>query len=158
MPHPTAEERAWAKSVLTAESARDPSPFGRVLRRMPDEPMTMAALLACSASIGWTLIALVFAFAFHGGLSLTLFGVRVRNRSGALASRFRCVWRSAAAAVPLIALYTLPCALIFAGHAMIAYVALTIGIVAHGAWIAHAIARPSRSLQDRLAGTQLVPR
>jgi uncharacterized RDD family membrane protein YckC len=158
MPHPTAEERAWAKSVLADESARDPNPVGRVLRQAPGEPMTMAALVACCAGIGWTVIALVFAFAFHGGLSLTLFGVRVRNRRGALASRFRCVWRTAAAAVPLVVLYALPCVLIFAGHAMIAYVALAIGVGAHAAWIAHAILRPSRSLQDRLAGTQLVPR
>jgi hypothetical protein len=157
-PHPSVDDIAWARSALVVEDEQRSDPSARAIDRAIENPMTMAVLLACVASVGWAMLAVGFAFAFRGGLSLTVFGVRVRNRRGSLASRLRCAWRAAAAAVPLLVLYGLPFVLVFYDHTMLGYVALVFGVLAHAAWIAHAITRPSRSLQDRLAGTQLVPR
>jgi hypothetical protein len=36
--------------------------------------------------------------------------------------------------------------------------ALAVAVLLHAAWITHALLHPTRSLQDSIAGTRLVPR
>ena len=99
------------------------------------------------------------AFFARGGLTLRAFGAAVVNRRGEPASRFRALWRAAIAwslvpvavavvsgdkspgdlPLPTVILHSLPMALFAAG----------------AVW---AILRPGRGIQDRIAGTWIVPR
>jgi eukaryotic-like serine/threonine-protein kinase len=95
------------------------------------------------------------AIAFRGGALLRLLGIAVVTRTGADASRLRVLWRAIVAWAPcviggigmsfLVLIVPMPAAI---GIVVTIVVALVI-------WSA---ALPERSLQDRLAGTWLVPR
>ena len=113
---------------------------------------------ASSRSATLTLIALfgvVWAFILRGGLLLRACGIAVVTRDGKPASRLRALWRG------LVAWSLVPAAF---------WVALRVGVstrsrslreeVAIGLFlvgVAWAVVHPTRGLQDRLAGTWLVP-
>jgi hypothetical protein len=97
-----------------------------------------------------TLFALLGVWAFRGGLLLRAFGIAVVTGDGKPASRLRALWRG------LLGWGLVPVAI---------WLALTVG-VAIGECVgvlflggtAWALAHPTRGLQDRIAGTWLVPR
>jgi hypothetical protein len=152
--NPSDADLAWARAQVRARAATGSKPFDHPL----DDPLQGIAIVLCSASTAWCALALVFAFAFRGGLSLTVFNVLVRDKRGKRASRLRCVARTLSAALPMSAVYWAPVLLIQLGSPAAAWLAIGLAILFHAAWIAQALARPTRSLQDAIAGTRLVPR
>jgi eukaryotic-like serine/threonine-protein kinase len=116
------------------------------------------------ATLGGTCIAIAFlaalgALATGSGFSFRAFGAALVNRKGKRISRVRALWRAAVAWSPMIVLFFVfkngpditkgGYAFLFLDLALVAL--LTAGAV----W---AILRPSRGIQDRLAGTWIVPR
>jgi eukaryotic-like serine/threonine-protein kinase len=98
---------------------------------------------------------LLCAIAFRGGALLRLLGIAVVTRTGADASRLRVLWRAILAWAPCViggigVSFLIP----------IVPTATAIGIVATvvAALVIWSAALPDRSLQDRLAGTWLVPK
>jgi uncharacterized RDD family membrane protein YckC len=98
----------------------------------------------------------------RGGFTLRAFGAAVVNRRGEPASRFRTLWRAMVTWSPAAALSLL--FLVFKGswagsspdpRALILPSAGMALLVAGAIWTAF---HPSRSIQDRLAGTWIVPR
>ncbi len=106
----------------------------------------------------WGILATVLAAIFRGGLSIRLFGIGVRDRRGEMASRRRCTWRSLLSWLPLLVPYGIAAWLAVEDHAMAGMTLTVLGLSLHVFGIAYAIWRPSRSMQDRWAGTYLVPR
>ncbi len=182
-PSPSAEDLAWARARIRARPFPEPGssatlaasqyetpaleaeigPHARLEVVPGDEPLRrkrwplVPLFLAVTLGV-WGVASTLFALVFRGGLSLKLFGIGVRDRRGELASRLRCAWRSLLLWVPLGVLYGTGAWL---AHevALSAGVALTVvAALIHACAIAYAIWRPARGLQDRLAGTQLVPR
>lgn len=178
---PSAEDVAWARARIqarpfpaepAASSAASADagvfraelgPHARIDVGPGDRPLReqrwrmIPAFFALALGL-WGVASTLSAWIFRGGLSLKLFGIGVRDRQGELASRLRCVVRSLVLWVPLTALYGAGTWLAFevtlaAGAAL---TACTVLLQAYA--IAYAIARPERGLQDRLAGTRLVPR
>jgi len=152
-PEPSVAEIDWAKAALAAESSQHESPFDDSIRH----PAALAAKLTRIMGVAWCGCAVILAFAFRGGVSLRVFGVRVRDRRGRRASRLRCALRALVAGVPIAAAYSAPSFLMHAHMPTAAYAAWAVAVLVHAAWVAHAISRPSKSLQDVVAGTQLVP-
>jgi hypothetical protein len=122
-----------------------------------------AALGVASAAL---LVAVPFAlfgaFVARGGFTLRAFGAAVVNRRGEPASRFRVLWRamvtwSPAAVLPVLFLVVRsnPTATGLDARGLILPSAGLALIVAGAVWTA---LHPSRSIQDRLAGTWIVPR
>jgi uncharacterized RDD family membrane protein YckC len=115
---------------------------------------------------GWMLIAggvliwaaafsLLCAIAFRGGALLRVLGIAVVTRTGADASRLRVLWRAIVAWSPGVI------GAIGASYlVLIVPMPAAIGIMATvvAALVIWSAALPERSLQDRLAGTWLVPR
>jgi hypothetical protein len=88
--------------------------------------------------------------AFRGGVLLRAFGLAIVKRTGEPASRGRVLWRNFLASAPfVIAAYAL--------HGQDRFVAALPLCVALVLAVASALLR-GRTLQDRLAGTDLVPR
>ena len=99
--------------------------------------------------------ALIAALLFRGGLVLRLCGVAVVRRDGRRASRLRVFWRGLVAWSPVLAVPVVAGAL--TPVLGIVWAASLLAALAAGLAICSA-ALPERSLQDRLAGTWLVPR
>ncbi|MFO0947615.1 MAG: protein kinase [Planctomycetota bacterium] len=102
----------------------------------------------------------VFAFIFRGGLSFLLLGLCLVRSNGRLAFRIQCAWRALLVWGPVAGLLTLSAFLeyVAAGHHLLsllcwwaALALVLVGLLA-SVWF------PSRSPQDRLARTYLVPR
>jgi uncharacterized RDD family membrane protein YckC len=99
------------------------------------------------------------AFFARGGITLRAFGAAVVNRRGEPASRFRTLWRAVVtwSLVPVMLL-------VLSGDKTIEGVGLgtvilhSIPMALFAAGAVWAIRHPSRSIQDRLAGTWIVPR
>lgn len=156
-------KRARAQRIAT-ERGRPPDdeleaatamvePWLRPQVRKLDEPYMapVAAFISIAAMLFFffALPAVVAALVARGGLLLQLFGLVVVRRDGAPASRLRIAWRALVAWSPVLlvpALLPLPMRFLFP---------LPLLLVA-GA-LASALAR-GRSLQDRIAGTNLVPK
>jgi hypothetical protein len=104
--------------------------------------------------------ALVGALVMRGGFTIRGFGAALVNRQGRPVARFRALWRA-------IVTWSLPCALTLLFNnggdeamnidpRLLVVQTLGIGlVVAAAVWTA---LHPSRSIQDRLAGTWMVPR
>ena len=102
------------------------------------------------------------AWLFRGGLFLRAFGVEVVTRIGAPASRVRTLWRGLLAWSPVIIAFVLltpnPILLRIRDAREVAFV---IGVCAAAIFVVGAVwavMHPERGLQDRIAGTYLVPR
>ena len=105
------------------------------------------------------MFALPGAFLARGGLTLRAYGAALVNRRGEPASRFRALWRA-------MVTWSLACALVFFfktnqngtnidTRSLILQAILMAIFVAGAVWTA---LHPSRSIQDRIAGTWVVPR
>jgi hypothetical protein len=92
----------------------------------------------------------VAAFAFRGGVLLRAFGLAIARRTGESASRVRILWRNFIAGAPfVVATYAL--------HGQSRFIAALPLCIALALGVCSALMR-GRTLQDRLAGTDLVPR
>ena len=99
--------------------------------------------------------ALLAALIFRNGLVLLAVGLAVVKRNGARASRLRIFGRSLVAWSPVLAAPVLITILTPLVGTIGATALLGVLIVGFGAW---SLALPNRGLQDRIAGTTLVPR
>jgi eukaryotic-like serine/threonine-protein kinase len=127
-------------------------------------PVTLwATALAVGAGTLWVVVPFAFvgALAVRGGFTLRAFGAALVNRRGEPISRFRALWRAMVTWLPAMVLPFL-----FAlfkttkgddpGVTTLILPSLGMALLIAGAvWTA---LHPSRSIQDRLAGTWLVPR
>jgi uncharacterized RDD family membrane protein YckC len=109
------------------------------------------------------LLSLACALLFRGGLVLRLLGVAVVKRDGSRASRLRVFWRSLVAWSPLALLPALvglalwgfiPSGKEYTPSGLTPFITLAIYILL----VIWSTLLPERGLQDRLAGTWLVPR
>jgi len=155
-PNPTAAEMESARAAL----ARVIDSKGNLSGHPGDglEDLSLWKLCSIGAAEAFVLAA-VFSVAaallFRGGLLLRALGIAVVRRDGADASRGRMLWRACVAWswLPLGIGASSGLKPLTGWPAAIAIV----GLLVLGAVIWSA-ARPGRSLQDRLAGTWLVPR
>jgi hypothetical protein len=157
--HPTVSREELAAATATLHEL-DEDLQGREL--------VVATAVACDGPLLMLVACLapVWAFACRGGLWLRLVGVAVVREDGAEASRRRAVWRSLVSWSPIWFL--------IAGLAVLrvdvrSWEAIVDALTAHwavallaialrGAGAVWVVIRPERGLQDRLAGTWLVPR
>jgi hypothetical protein len=159
-PNPSEKELADAKAVV-APMVGGIDGTNSIIGR---SPVFMAATLAGFVTLFLAIVSIVCAIAFRSGLAMRIFGVVAVKRDGSRAGRLRVFWRALVTWSP--------------------YVLGFIGLVALGAWwfgepaggenvvgVAGGLALglfaalavvsaliPERGLQDRLAGTWLVPR
>jgi hypothetical protein len=155
------EESVKANPSLTEEELREVAaamqPFLPKQPRLNPLRLAWLPLMAGGMSLIFyvALPALVAALLFRGGLLLRVFGIAVVRRDGSRASRLRVLWRGLIAWSPvllapgLMGLFSLVVGESW-GAALWTLVALGLTV-----W---SITMPGRSLQDRLAGTCLVPR
>lgn len=154
-PPPTAEEITAAEMEVTRQLKGTPDEVALKLR--PALKPATAGLVA-GYLIGVVLVILpcwLSSLCFGGGAIVYLFGLVFLNRDGSRASRGRVLWRNVLAGLPF--LLTPLAALLLAktiGTTAAASVVVT-GMV--GLALVSALL-PERSLQDRLAGTWLVPK
>jgi uncharacterized RDD family membrane protein YckC len=153
-PHPSEAEIQWARDQIASRSRTDPDPLSHPF----DDPMRTTAIVLAGVSAAWIICSLLFAFVFRGGVSLSLFQILVRDKRGERASRLRCAARALASGAPIFLAYWIPLLLIKKGHSATAFALISLAVIVHAAWIAHALSRPTRSFQDFAAGTRLVPR
>jgi len=149
---------------LTALRSEHPTLMSE-LEEPPVIPQLSLAFLASAADealVGMTILyaiyavgGLITAVLFRVGFTLRLFRVAIVTGAGTEASRGRTLFRSVVAWSPLVVLFFARQASIAGlfepGRAALAGLLLAVGVT----W---AIARPARGLQDRIAGTWLVPR
>jgi hypothetical protein len=131
------------------------------------EPRISAEEIAFFVLIGVGVIEFFFpvvwvlgAFLFRGGFAMRMMGLTLVRRDGRRASRLRCAWRASLVWMPV---------------ALLLYLALAVRVLQHrpsplsqGIWwvalaylvggIVMVLCLPTRSWQDRLAGTYLVPK
>jgi uncharacterized RDD family membrane protein YckC len=118
-------------------------------------------LIMISMSIAWiaaAVLGLIGAVVARGGLTFRMFGTAVVTRDGAPASRLPALLRALVAWAPAVALSVVPRVLPgFSDTTLrgsVFRVAMIALLIAGGIW---AIRRPARGIQDRIAGTWLVP-
>jgi eukaryotic-like serine/threonine-protein kinase len=103
-------------------------------------------------------VGIVGALAMRSGFAMRTTGAALVNRRGERASRVRAVWRAIAAWLPaaaaLLLVRTGPKIQDMTSEAALLQTVPLVLLAAGAAW---AIAHPSRGLQDRLAGTTIVP-
>jgi eukaryotic-like serine/threonine-protein kinase len=154
-PPPTPEEFAAAETVVTGYLKGTPDAVA-LTSRQAVKPLSVGLL----AGYGYGLLLIILpcwlaSLLFRGGAMLHLFGLAVAGRDGTRASRGRVLWRNVLAGLPFV---LLPVAVLPLGNVLdvtSAGIALA-GLVAALALLSALL--PQRSLQDRLAGTWLVPK
>jgi uncharacterized RDD family membrane protein YckC/predicted Ser/Thr protein kinase len=156
--HPTRTpaDIAAARHVVTTGpgGVEDPDPVADLFRR----PFRMLVWVALFLTAGWGVCATIASFAVRGGLTLLIFGMRVRGKRGRYAPRWLCCVRALLCWLPVFGVLALASWLDAAGYVAAAGI---IGAVAAVVWIALVVAamlRPEQSIVDRLLGTRLVSR
>ena len=156
-PRVSADELAAATATLgpflkqqarLRELSRQTGPLTTVLRMVP-------ILFALTA-----MVALLSAWLFRGGLLLRALNIVVVTTNGEPVSRLRALWRGLGAwgvfIVPLMILMLAPWLGRYLGPADVGLVVAECAFgLAGAAW---AVVCPERGVQDRIAGTYLVPR
>ena len=104
------------------------------------------------------LFSLFGAFIARGGVTLRAFGATIVNRHGEPASRFRALWRATItwSLVPVM-LAVLKGSKSSEGADLGSLIVCSLPMALFVAGAVWAILHPSRSIQDRLAGTWIVP-
>jgi uncharacterized RDD family membrane protein YckC len=146
-PAPAIEEVSQARMLLdSGAETRQAVTFEPTLRD--------AATAALSSAAFFSIPAIIFAFLSRNGPLLYLFGIAIQTEEGSKASRWRCLVRAFAA----WSLLLLPWLVIVGGHESIGNkLLLVLGPLTAGGAV-YSIIRPERGIQDRIAGTYLVPR
>jgi uncharacterized RDD family membrane protein YckC/predicted Ser/Thr protein kinase len=151
----TAAEIAAAKRVVgDGSSGQD----GEAALAIFQHPYRLTLYFACGVTAAWGFFATIASFAVRGGLTLLIFGIRVRGKRGRLAARWLCCMRALLAWVPLFGMLWLVKDLDASGHVTLA---VSVAVTVFLAWVALVVAamlKPEQSIVDRLLGTRLVPR
>jgi len=148
-PDPTEQEIQEAETALRPY-VRATKPLGFLQERwFPLVALGMALLVYVG------LPALVCALLFRGGLVLWALGVAIVRADGVRASRLRVFWRSLVAwspvaLAPVLTAVLAPVVGVFGSAALVTALVLSLAVLS--------LVHRERSLQDRLAGTWLVPR
>ncbi len=152
---PTPEEWATAAALVHAQFKSTPDDAADGAIRQV-QPIQVGLLVGYGGGlVGVIVPSLLAAVTCRGGLALSLVGVLVVTGDGSRAGRGRVLWRQVLAASPfLLLLGSIAGARTWMGWTP---AALAGGILFGGLALASALL-PERSLQDRLAGTWLVPR
>ena len=119
-------------------------------------------LIVRTLALGWiaaAVLGLLGALAARGGVMFRMLGTAVVRRDGAPASRLRTTLRALVAWAPAVAMFAVPRMApgLAAGtpRGTVFHFAAMAVLIAGGIW---AVRRPARGIQDRIAGTWLVPR
>ncbi len=162
-PSPSEKEFNEAKAVAEPRVG-GPDMANNFLGR---SPLSVAAMQAGLVTLLLAIGSLVCALAFRSGLAMLIFGVVAVKRDGSRAGRLRVFWRALVTWSPvvfgLVGLVVLGLQM-FADPAVAESIFAVLGVacgLALGLFAALAIGSalmPERGLQDRLAGTWLVPR
>jgi hypothetical protein len=143
---------------------------GRNRATMPDAAEALSVLswtglwLVALASMAGSFVVTVFlsvlgALITGSGFTFRPFGAALVNGRGERASRLRALWRAAVTWTPICAtLGVIKMSPDPPNYSVIMLTLQTLLIAAIAAAAAWAIYRPSRSIQDRLSGTWIVPR
>jgi hypothetical protein len=127
---------------------------------VPAEAPRWAFFFFFSAFVAsWPLIWAAFAFAFRGGLALSLAGITLVRPDGRKAGRFRCAVRELLVWLPVTALLL---ASMWVQTAFPEQVALRTGLWLTAGlllpiYVMVALRNPAHPPQDRIMGTHLVP-
>jgi hypothetical protein len=163
-PEPTATERRQAEALLRLQNpasvlfqASSPSPSLGNLLSSSQFLRIVSNIFYCGLLLTCGLPAILAALLFRGGLVLRLLGLAVVKRNGSRASRLRVFWRSLLTWAPFGALVWLSF-LGFSASGWRGWVAPIADAVISVALAGCYLGLKGRSLQDRLAGTTLVPR
>ena len=162
-PNPSEKELAEAKAALgpTVDG------FDLVTKQMGRLSASMVAMQAGIMTLLMAFVSLVCALAFRSGLAMLMLGVVAVKRDGSRAGRLRVFWRALVTWSPVLFGLVGFAALggwLFADPAVGDSIIVVFGAasgLALGLFAALAIVSallPKRGLQDRLAGTWLVPR
>lgn len=155
-PSPSAAERAEAAKIVEPFLANERHKTAQMLsfRRMTSALLTIIAWESIFAAALGVLSALVV----RGGVMLRLFGIAVATRTGE-ATRVRALWRTVIAWSPAILAIVAVVMITRSGTRSVPWMiveGLSLALFLVGA--GYAARHPERGLQDRLAGTWLVPR
>jgi len=144
----TPEEVSRATKLLDSDS--------KVRRAVSFEAPTLwnTATDVLSSIAFFSIPGIIFGFLFRGGLLLYFFGIAVQTAEGNKASRCRCLLRAVAA----WSLLLLPSLATATGHTSMRNKLLLVLVPLAAIGAAYSIVRPERGIQDRIAGTYLVPR
>ncbi len=124
------------------------------------KPLTILPVVAWTLALGGALPSLIAAVLFRGGLVLRLWGLAVVRNDGSRASRLRLLWRGVIAWSPVIAFAVVSLGW-KPGPAGISWqtsAEIIAGTFAYLGVVIWAGLFPGRGIQDRLAGTCLIPR
>jgi hypothetical protein len=120
---------------------------------------TLAVVMAAFASAAVGVLALLGSLVARGGFTFRPFGAALVTRDGSQASRFRALLRTIVAWSPILLL----CVLVVkgsspqkaaVGQTLLQTLVLAV-FIAGAIW---AVLHPARGIQDRIAGTWIVPR
>ena len=156
--HPSPSAEAVSEATKTVESLFERQPTFRPVPAFGE--MSGPDLLSVfwfAWLVPWipvVVAALVSAAGFRGGLALRLSGIAIVTRAGAEASRLRSFGRALLAWAPLYLSFVLLAA---SPATFRFYISSVMGLLFLVAAI-WAVVNPARGLQDRIAGTYLVPR
>jgi len=153
-PAPTEAEDAWARQHIERSEAA----AGWHRNLSPETAKDVMFFSLCALVFINGLVSTLLAILARGGVSLRVFGLLVRTKRGARASRLRCAWRSLLGWAPFLPIYVVGAELYVSGHGLTGTTALVGGAPAHLGLLSYAVRHPAQSLPDRLAGTCLVPR
>jgi hypothetical protein len=144
--------------------------IGRNRATMPDaaEAFTLATwtglwMVGLASAVGSFVVTIFFsvfgALVTGSGFTFRPFGAALVNRRGKRASRFRALWRAAVTWAPLCLTLVVMKMSPDPPNVPVSALALqTVLMALIGAAAVWAVYHPSRSLQDRLSGTWIVPR
>ena len=154
-PSPSADEVAASAKVVEPFLAREREKAAREIS--PRGLLSLVMVFAAGMTVVFAIPGLLSALFFRGGLVLRLLGIAIVTSSGE-AGRVRAFVRGviawSPAALAVIALLIRPPGI--GGVVWLVLAAAALVLLAVGA--IYAMRNPSRGLQDRLAGTWLVPR
>ena len=162
-PNPSEKELAEAKAVVGPTVGG----FDMVTNQMGRLSASMVAMQAGIMTLLMAFVSLVCALAFRSGLAMLVFGVVAVKRDGSRAGRLRVFWRALVTWLPVLfglVGFVVLGGWLFADRAVADDIIVILGVasgLALGLFAALAIVSalmPERGLQDRLAGTWLVPR
>ena len=142
---PTSWRRPQRRSVRSSEQQAAASALLHLVQRLSRALIGLILLLLTFIA----LFGLVWAFLLRGGLLLRACGIAVVTVDGKPASRLRALWRG------LVAWGLVPAALVLVFTMGPAIGSLAGVLLLAGAVLA--VVDPGRGLQDRIAGTRLVP-
>jgi hypothetical protein len=128
--------------------------WGRSYRGTPLE--MLAVVPALFALFPGLVLGLLSGLLFRGGLVLRWLGISVVNKSGAEVSRLRGLWRTVVAWSPAGAAVVIAMLWIFSSYDFLPVIVMPLAGGLTG--IVWAVVNPERGLQDKVAGTYLVPR